>query len=75
VLAGVGIDRIHIHHVHGLPAGVLDLPARLARPYDLTLHDYFPACPGYHLVDGGARFCGGQPDCHRCAEAHPVQWV
>ena len=74
VLAGIGIDRVHIHHVHGLPSGVLELPARLARPYDLTLHDYFPACPSYHLVNGGGRFCGGQPSCHRCGEAHPTQW-
>jgi glycosyltransferase involved in cell wall biosynthesis len=72
--AAIGIDRVHFHHVHGLPVRVLDLPARLGCAHDVTLHDYYPACPGYHLTDGRGRFCGGKPDCRRCLEARPAQW-
>jgi len=74
VLAAIGIDRVHFHHVHGLPQAVLDLPKRLACPHDLTLHDHFPACPQYHMQDGDRRFCGGHPGCRRCLDQGPAQW-
>ncbi|HSN20918.1 MAG TPA: glycosyltransferase [Usitatibacter sp.] len=74
LLGAIGIDRVHFHHVHGLPRAVLALPQRLGCPHRLTLHDYFPACPAYHLTDGSGRFCGGAPDCRRCLEAGPAQW-
>ncbi|HEY4999835.1 MAG TPA: glycosyltransferase, partial [Usitatibacter sp.] len=74
VLAGIGIDRLHYHHVHGMPRAVLDLPARLGVPHDVTLHDYFAACPNYHLTGPDGRFCGGGPQCLRCVEAGPAQW-
>jgi GT2 family glycosyltransferase len=74
LLGAIGIDRVHFHHVHGWPQAVLDLPARLACPYDITLHDFFPACPEYHFTAADARFCGGAADCQRCLEARPAQW-
>ena len=74
LLAAIGIDRVHFHHVHGLPPAVLGLPRRLGAAHDVTLHDYYPACPACHFVDGRGRFCGGTPDCRRCLEAHPAQW-
>lgn len=74
LLAAIGIDRVHFHHVHGWPQAVLDLPARLACPYDITLHDFFPACPEYHFTVADARFCGGDARCQRCLEARPAQW-
>jgi glycosyltransferase involved in cell wall biosynthesis len=74
ILQGLGIDRIHFHHVHGFPADVLALPAALGCPYDVTLHDYFPVCLNYHLADGDGAFCGGHRDCLRCLEAAPDPW-
>jgi hypothetical protein len=32
VLGGIGVDRVHIHHVHGLPQAILDLSTRLGCP-------------------------------------------
>ncbi len=75
-LRALGISRVHFHHVHGLPPAVLDLPARLGCPYDVTLHDYFPICPQYQLTDATGRYCG-EPDeagCARCLDALPAQW-
>src|SRR5206468_2779808 len=57
-----------------LPQSILDLPRVLGCPYDITLHDYYPLCPAYHLTGGDDRYCGGQPHCQRCAEKRPVQW-
>lgn len=74
LLKALGIARVHLHHVHGLPQRVLELPATLACPHDVTVHDYFALCPGYHLTDGAGRFCGGDPGCQRCCEAAPPQW-
>lgn len=75
VLEGIGIDRVHVHHVDGLPvAEVLALPRRLGVAYDVTLHDYYAICPEYHLVGGDGRFCGGAPTCQRCHEAKPPAW-
>ena len=72
-LRGLGIDRVHLHHVHGLPQAILELPRQLGCPHDVTLHDFFPACAEYHFM-GPGRFCGGQPDCRRCTEREPAQW-
>lgn len=53
VLRAMGISRLHLHHVHGLPIYVLDLHDALAVPLDITLHDYFPLTQQYHLGPGG----------------------
>ena len=74
LLRSIGIDRVHIHHVHGLPRWVLELPERLACPHDVTLHDFYPACPAYHLTLADGRYCGGAPDCGHCLDGGPAQW-
>jgi glycosyltransferase involved in cell wall biosynthesis len=74
LLGAIGIDLVHYHHVHGLPQAILALPERLGCMHRLTLHDYYPACPAYHLTDGRGLYCGGEPDCRRCLEAGPAQW-
>jgi len=73
-LAALGIDRVHYHHVDGYPREVLALASRLRCPHDVTIHDYFAACPNFHMLDGRGRFCGGQPDCRQCLDAGPAQW-
>ena len=76
LLRGLGLERIHFHHVHGLPRAVLDLPGAIGVPYDCTLHDYYAICPQYHLNAEDGRYCG-EPDafgCAACLERRPSQW-
>jgi glycosyltransferase involved in cell wall biosynthesis len=75
-LRGIGVARLHFHHVHRLPVAILDLPSQAGLPYDCTLHDHYAICPQYHLVDRNGRYCG-EPDvagCTRCLAARPAQW-
>jgi glycosyltransferase involved in cell wall biosynthesis len=75
LLAAIGIDRVHFHHVHGLPRTVLELPRRLGCAHDVTLHDFFPACPAYHLTGADGRYCGADPQCRQCVDGgRPAQW-
>ncbi len=53
-LTDLGVERMHLHHVHGLPVEVLTLAERLQVPLDITLHDYFPITAQYHLSSGAA---------------------
>ena len=53
LLRAIGVSRVHLHHVHGLPAYVLGLHTSLGVPLDVTLHDYFPLTQRYHLGFGG----------------------
>ncbi|MFO1283017.1 MAG: glycosyltransferase [Burkholderiales bacterium] len=76
LLAGLGVSRIHLHHVDGLPRAILDLPGELGVPFDVTLHDAYPICPRYHLDRGEGRYCG-EPDetgCDACLARRPAQW-
>ena len=66
-LVAVGVDRVHFHHVLGLPEAIRDLPARLGVPYDVTLHDFYFYCPQKHLQDREYRYCG-EPDVSGCRE-------
>jgi glycosyltransferase involved in cell wall biosynthesis len=74
LLERLGIARLHVHHVHGLPPELLALPQRLGCPCDVTLHDYFPVCPAYHLLGADGAFCGGTPECRQCTAGRAPQW-
>lgn len=70
-------DRVLIHHIHGYPPDILALPAQLASPYDLVLHDFFAYCPQNSLADVTGRYCG-EPDldgCSACLEQRPHPWA
>ncbi len=76
LLEALSVARVHVHHVHGLPREVLDLPRMLRVPYDCTLHDYYPVCPQYHMADADGRYCG-EPDvrgCGACLASRAAQW-
>jgi glycosyltransferase involved in cell wall biosynthesis len=76
LLRAVGVARLHLHHVQGLPPAVLDLGREIGCSWDATIHDYYPACPQYQLTDASGRYCG-EPDeagCARCLSANPAQW-
>lgn len=53
LLRAIAVSRVHLHHVHGLPAYVLDIHSELGVPLDITLHDYFPVTQRYLLGPGG----------------------
>ena len=76
VLRALGAVRLHIHHVHGQPPAVLELPRGTGLPYDVTLHDYATICPQYQLVTEAGRYCGepGQSGCAACLQKRPAQW-
>ncbi len=76
LLRALGVCRVHLHHVDGLPQDVLSIPAALAVGLDVTLHDAYPYCPRYHLDRGEGRYCG-EPDeagCDACLARRPAQW-
>jgi O-antigen biosynthesis protein len=76
-LRALQFDRVHLHHVHGWSDGLLELVKALKIPIDVTLHDYFAACPQYQLVNELGRYCG-EPDtkgCDTCLQVRPPQWV
>jgi GT2 family glycosyltransferase/glycosyltransferase involved in cell wall biosynthesis len=76
LLRAIGVERLHFHHVHLLPRGILELPSAVGVPYDCTLHDYFAICPQYHLVTEDGEYCG-EPDatgCAACLTRRPGQW-
>ena len=71
-----GYSRLHFHQVDGFAPPVLDLPAALGLPYDITLHDYLPYCPLYNLSTPQGGYCG-EPDlagCEQCVRERPHAW-
>ncbi|MDD0839969.1 glycosyltransferase [Curvibacter sp. HBC61] len=71
-----GYSRLQVHQIDGFAPGVLDLPAALGTPYDVTLHDYLAFCPQYNLSTPEGGYCG-EPDaagCQRCVQARPHAW-
>ena len=76
LLMALGIQRIHYHHVAGQPQWVLDLPAKLNLPFDVTIHDFVAVCPQFHFQDQSGRFCGrpAEAACNTCIADRPNQW-
>jgi GT2 family glycosyltransferase/glycosyltransferase involved in cell wall biosynthesis len=66
MLGCLKLDRIHVHHLIGLPFDIRPLLEELAVPYDVTLHDYYFICPRINLKDDAGRYCG-EANC-RCEE-------
>jgi len=70
----IAVDRLHFHHVLGLPEWIRELPERLGLPYDVTLHDFYFYCPQKHLQDRNHQYCG-EPDtagCNACLAHRPA---
>ncbi|MEA1672448.1 glycosyltransferase [Nitrospirillum sp. BR 11163] len=56
-LLALGVARVAVHHVMGVPAALLALLTG-QWPYEAHVHDYVWYCPRINLVDGGGRYCG-----------------
>jgi glycosyltransferase involved in cell wall biosynthesis len=50
-------DVLHVHELAGLPTSVLDVAADDGTPLIVTLHDYFPLCSTFRLLDSQQRVC------------------
>lgn len=76
VLKGLGIVRLHVHHVIGMNRQALQLLEDLRLPYDFTLHDYYPICPQYTLTLADDRYCGepAVAGCNACLAERPALW-
>ncbi len=66
-------DLVHIQHLMGLPAGLVDMLNKRGIPYVLTLHDYWTLCANAQLMTNyDQTLCAG-PDrflnCARCVLA------
>jgi glycosyltransferase involved in cell wall biosynthesis len=68
LLSLVRPNHAHVHHMMGLPDGIVELLSGRGISYDWTIHDYYTICPRVNLIDGSGRYCG-EPDagtCERC---------
>ena len=73
-LRELDIDHVHFHHTLGFRCGIWRLPELLGVPYEVTLHDFFLACPRINLIDESGVYCG-QPSvesCERCVGGSPL---
>lgn len=70
----LGISRVHFHHTIGLALPILFLPERLKCPYDITIHDFYFACPQISLSTISGDFCGAPDEegCNRCLYSRPA---
>ncbi|WP_417504208.1 glycosyltransferase [Marinomonas gallaica] len=58
VLKQLPIAGFHFHHMVDVPTWVMDLPKRLARPWLVSLHDYYYLCESISLTGAQDRFVG-----------------
>jgi glycosyltransferase involved in cell wall biosynthesis len=72
VMAKTQPDVIHVHHLMGLPAGIL-VTASSTAPVVVTLHDYWWICANAQLItDYSGQVCAGPRgwlNCARCGLA------
>ena len=69
----IGVARIHVQHLMGLEATMLDLLRELSLPYDLTLHDYYLINGDPTLTDEDGSFCADPMSRDaNCARRYPV---
>ena len=76
-LRALRVARIHFHHSIDLVSDVLSLPEHLGCRYDITIHDYYSACPQVTLADEKGRYCGAPDErgCNACLVRRPVAGV
>lgn len=71
------VSRLHYHHLIDLPAVLVSLAEHLPCSYDVTLHDYYLACPQVTLADAKGDYCGAPDEagCSDCLAKRPVPGV
>lgn len=73
-LRWMGVARLHYHHTIGMPQPILLMPEQLACCYDVTVHDYYLACPQVTLADENGLYCGApnEDGCNKCLLKRPT---
>lgn len=73
-LRSSGAEVVHVHHLSGMPLGLLGACRQLGVRTVLTLHDYALPCARGQLIDRDLQRCPG-PDAARCARciAEPLR--
>jgi glycosyltransferase involved in cell wall biosynthesis len=60
-------EAMEVHHLLGHDHAIMQLPARLAIPYDVHVHDYAWLCPRITLLGPANRYCGEPESARACA--------
>ena len=66
------VDLVHVHHLLGARAELVEALGAAEIPYGITLHDHYLACPTIALVDDRGEYCHATTDidaCRRCLAA------
>jgi glycosyltransferase involved in cell wall biosynthesis len=68
-------DVIHVRHLLAHSLDLIDVCTELGVPVVVSLHDFYPLCPGIHLLDATGTYCAG-----RCPETGsrcqvPIHWL
>jgi glycosyltransferase involved in cell wall biosynthesis len=74
VIDEVRPDVVHVQELAGLPSSVLEIVRRAGVPTVVTLHDYFPLCSTFRLLDAQGQVCLRQQvgaDCAVTTAADP----
>lgn len=51
VLSLFRIGWVHVHHLMFLPLSIGELLVERGIPYAVTVHDFYPVCPSFNLLD------------------------
>lgn len=69
---------VHVNHLLGFVPAVLPLAHQAGAKTLITLHDYFPICDSWNLLDAQQRFCGidqfFDARCEPCTRARRPQF-
>jgi len=67
------VSRVHVHHIMGLDAVLLEMARDLDVPLDVTLHDYYFINANPTLTDNRGMFCSDRATRDSCcAKRYPV---
>jgi O-antigen biosynthesis protein len=69
IVQSLGIRHIHVQHTLGFASDfttwIQDLASLCNLAYDVTIHDYFLACPRITMIDQSGRYCANV-DVEKC---------
>lgn len=75
VLRALGVRHIHYQHTLGHSDLVTQLlPERLGVTWDVTVHDFYAACPQISMIWTDGAYCGeeGPAQCRECLRKNPA---
>jgi O-antigen biosynthesis protein len=76
LMRDLAVVHIHVHHILGFSSEFVEWVKHVAElceiPYDVTIHDYFLACPQITMIDGSGQYCNNYQleKCESCIQTH-----